>query len=432
MGKYVIDSNSDKEIEKMVEITVAHIRKRIPGVKKIILIGGYGRGEGAFAVRNGKTEPINDFDFYIINDTVLDDDFLEEVALECSKLIGKGGLANPEAFEQRYDFNKFFHVDIRCLKESSLEKLPPTIRYFELPYAKAVWGESSVKLRKFSPHDIPLPEALRILMNRMMLLTMCFNPDFIKKKGYMNQEEKEIMLYYVAKSYLSCAEALLLLGGSYKPTYMSRAEEFSKIYETKFPVLRKEFPDLARKVVFYTNYKMKPDPEGLEAIKEWEECRNAIGAVYKKCIKEILGKEFSDWINLTEYSRKKLPKPYFMPYARDFVKINSLPKNSITERIIAAGAQAFFNFKYLQKVFSATGKFHLKGISLSDAGVKIINATPLVLFSISKNCRENSEMIELAGKIISDVYPAKEIKSWNSLKTEYLKAYRLYFLQRFV
>lgn len=433
MGKYVDDGKADKEIGKMAEIVVEHMRKRIPSAKTIILIGGYGRGEGAIEMKEGKWEPINDFDFYIITDSVLGDNFLEEVALECSKLIGKGGIAHPEGFEERYDFNKFFHVDIRCLKESALQKLQPTIRYYEIPYSKAVWGDGTIeKFRKFSPKEIPLSEAIRILMNRMMLLIMCYDPQFVEKKGYMGDEEKKIMLYYIAKSYLSCAEALLLLSGDYKPNYIGRAEEFSRVFPRKFPELKKSLPDLDKKVTFFTNYKIRPKPEGLDALKEWEECRKAVGVVYRECIRKVLGKEFENWPEMADYCRAKLPNPYFLPYAGDFLKINNLPKNRIMEWFVSKGAQAFFNFKYAGKIFSATGKIPLGILSLNDAGVKIINATPLVLFSIDEECKEDKEMVEKAGKIISGIYPCTEIRNWAELKREYLKAYRLYYLQRFV
>ena len=179
----------DGFVKGNLDRVVSVIRDEIKDLRAVILMGGYGRGEGAVDVVKGKPMLMNDFDMYVITEKQYGDDFLEDLGVRCSRMIGKGGLAHPEGFEERYEFNRFFHVDIRCIPENRMHSMPPMQRYYEMRHAGAVlYGPESI-LRKFpdiKPHEIPRPEALRIIMNRMMLLLMSFNPRFIRDRKYMS------------------------------------------------------------------------------------------------------------------------------------------------------------------------------------------------------------------------------------------------------
>ena len=80
MGKHTIRSGRiDREIEKQVNIVTDEIKKSTPDAISILLVGGYGRGEGAFLVRGGKPMPVNDLDMYVITDKRYSDSYLEDI-----------------------------------------------------------------------------------------------------------------------------------------------------------------------------------------------------------------------------------------------------------------------------------------------------------------------------------------------------------------
>jgi len=421
----------DKFVESKLKIVTKEIVNAIPDVYSVILMGGYGKGEGAIEIVNGKPRLMNDFDMYVITKKQLGDEFLEKLALKCSKLIGKGGIAHPEDFEDRYTFEKFFHIDIRCLPLKKLKNLPPAIRYYEMKNASTVLHGQDLSKQFPTIKSIPLPEALRIIMNRMMLLLMAYNPDFVTFKNYMTDDEKGILNYYIAKSYLTCCEALLILSNNFKPTYLGRTRVFSKIYKSRFPRLYKKFPELDKKVKFFTEYKLNPKPETVDTIKELYHVRNILGEIFKMTASKIINVNIIpyNWLQVHKMLKKRLAKPYFDPYADYYLRKYNLTKfNFLLNRC----AQAYMSFKYYMKLAKDTKKINLSAISLKDPGVKILYSTPLVLYSINRDASEDKAMIELAVKELRKIYPSKKISNWKDARALYLKAYRLYYLQRFV
>lgn len=423
-------------MQEKLDIVIQEIRKNVHGLRSIILIGGYARGEGAIDFSRGVPDLYNDFDIYIITDRYIKDAFLEKLALQCSKLIGKGGLAHPEAFEQRYDANKFFHVDIRCLVKKRLKNLLPTIRCYEMKRtAKVLCGEDSlVEFPNFQVADIPLAEGIRLIMNRMMLLLMSFDVKFVADRSYAAKEEKKIILYYVAKSYLTAAEALLLFSGFYPPTYRGRAEKFSQIFKTAYPEIYQKYPDLAARVSKFIQFKLRPNEDNLDNyLEEWFQCREIIGVVYKKCLEILLDKNLSNenWLSLHAILKDNLDYPYFKPYASRVLKkyrLNFEPFNLITAKL----GQAYMSYKYFFALKGALGKAYWPALSLKDPGLAIIRILPLILYSNDRNNRTNRDMLNLAKKELKNIYPEFANSDWLALKTNWLHAYRVYYLRRFI
>ena len=189
---------ADECIQQYLNVVVKEIANAIPDVVSIILMGGYGRGEGAVLKSGKKYMPVNDFDLYIVTKRLLPDKFLEDLATEISKKFGWGGKAHAEAFETaKYEFKKFLHIDIRCLEENKLKHLPPTVRYFEMKYAsKVLYGNNVLDdFPVIKENEVPLSEGLRLVMNRYMLMLISFRQEFIKNRKAISKEEKEILFY---------------------------------------------------------------------------------------------------------------------------------------------------------------------------------------------------------------------------------------------
>lgn len=62
-GKY-----ADRKIQDYLEIIKKEIVKNVPGVKSIILGGGFGRGEGSVEFLGKKVMPLNDFNIFVVRD----------------------------------------------------------------------------------------------------------------------------------------------------------------------------------------------------------------------------------------------------------------------------------------------------------------------------------------------------------------------------
>ena len=293
--KYTWFQSSDNLVKSYLDVISGEIKRNCPGLKAIILAGGYGRGEGAVEFAKKKPRLLNDLDIYLVTKKQMKDSFLEKLGQRCSKLIGKGGLEYPENYRAKFDFDTFFNVDLRCITFGKLKHLPPPVRYYEMNNGTTLlYGED---VRKIIPsmktEDIPFSEGLRFLSNRMMNMFLSMKEEYLKKKP--SKDETGIINYYICKAYIACCDALLLSIGKFAPTYRGRAKIFSDIYKEAFPDMHKKFPELAEKVNYAINYKLNPDIKKMDYKKEWFEAREMITEVFRYIIMKKLNKKNSSW-----------------------------------------------------------------------------------------------------------------------------------------
>jgi len=380
--KYTKSKRADKKIESDLEIIKQIITKKINPIS-IILFGGFGKGEGSFEIVNNKVIPLNDYDLYVITKEKIKENFLEKIGLECSKAIGRGGLEFVEHPSERYDKDKFFHVDIRCLTISELKKLLPTQRTAELKYAAVIYGKD---IRKEIPKvNLPVSEAIRLLFNKMDHLLLAHN------------NTKEIKTIYAMKGFLDSCTALLIFHNRFKPSYSERAKEFYKL---------KNIPkELKRKVRWATNFKFYIKFSTITnkcAEKLWQDSCKWVGWTFRYIITRYLNVTTWDWKRIARVIYKKLPYVYFTPY---------LP------------SKYFFPLQYILTI-----KFFFEGIknkeiflpvlfSWRDAGIKV--AIPLMLYLYN----EKKEAKRYLKKITLKTEPLKE---------RILKIYSIYYLQKLI
>lgn len=437
MEKYTKQgSEADKCIQQYLDITVKEIAKAIPDVISVILMGGFGRGEGAVMKTKQGYMPINDFDMYIITKKLLPDKFLEDLATDISRKFGWGGKAHAEAFETaRYDFKKFLHIDIRCLEENKLRYLPPTVRYFEMKYAsKVLYGRNALAdFPEIKEDEVPVSEGLRLIMNRYMLMLISFKQDFIKNKKAISDDEKKILFYYLGKAYFTACENLLILTGKFKPTYWDRAYELEKIYKNEFPELAIKYPDLVKKIFFYLNYKKNLKIGNKDFVKEWFEARDLLGEITKIALSKLLKMkiERENWTDIYNIMKTSLEIPYFEPYASSFLGKYHL-NNIVFRRLLSRSAMIFFSYKYSLRMNQSYRTNKLKYLSFHDSGVKILAMTFLVIFSLDQKGNTNIGMLRILDEELKKVYKSDNLADWETAKKNYLFAQRTYFLMRFV
>ena len=69
--KYTKFKKADELVQKYLDVILKEIKENCPGLKAIILAGGYGRGEGAVEFVKGKPRLLNDLDMYLISEKQL-------------------------------------------------------------------------------------------------------------------------------------------------------------------------------------------------------------------------------------------------------------------------------------------------------------------------------------------------------------------------
>jgi len=136
-----------------------------------------------------------------------------------------------------------------------------------------------------------------------------------------------------------------------------------------------------------------------------------------------------NWIRIRTILKKELFIPYFNPYA-SFV-LGKLD-NIFFRNIVNWAGQSYMSYRYLLKLNQEFKRFPYQFLSFKDPGVKILYIAPLVLYSFNNKGKVNEEMVKEAWTELKSIYKMKGAVNWNNLKTHFMKAYRLYYLQKFV
>ncbi len=391
--KYTTSLEADKKIEKNLKKISEVIVKELNPIS-IILFGGLGKGEGSLY----RGELFNDIDIYVVTKDKIPEKRLEEVGIKASNAIKAGGIEFIENSEELYDAKKFFHVDLRCIKYTDMPKLRKTTRAFEIKYSSQVlYGEDIRLLIKVEKEDLSLSEGLRHLFNKSCFLLMTI--DKRRLKGKFMKDEKKYLIYHCIKTFLGCAEALLLAKKDDAPTYMGRNKLFKKHYG-------KEFPELAKKVDFSTKMKLNLKFDEIKnPLEFWKEARDFLDFTLKHIAKDNLKIEFKDRKDLARKLYKKLPYVYFEPY---------IPLNKIT-----FFSQYFLNFLYFKRI-----KYWKTLLTWRDPGIRIFFPAYLLLFSL-----EEPSLKKEAEKYLKKLVRAKD-SSWEGLRRSVLKAYGAYYSQK--
>ncbi len=375
---YTVSEKADKKVQEDIEAIKKTILNRL-NPKAIVLFGGFGHGGGSFKVKGKKITPLNDYDLYLIVEKKIDDSVLEELGKECSKAINRGGLEIVENFNENYNEDKFFHVDLHCLEYKKLGNLYPTQRSFDLKTSLVVYGDKNI-LKKIPEIKISKSDAIRLLFNKLDHFAIAEgNSEIIKS-------------IYAVKGFTDLCSAILISEDRYVSKYQDREKEIMK---SEIPTELKKLIKTATKAKLNNGYAVN-EKNFFEKSKKWVEWG------FKKIIKKHLKTDSEDWKEICRKMYNKLPYVYFNDYLRT--------------------RYLFFGQYYLNIMFFISGlkkkEFLIKSLMRwRDAGV--ILGISMMLYSFG----EEKEAEKYLKKLTNNTKPLKE---------RLLKLYSLYYLQKLV
>jgi predicted nucleotidyltransferase len=200
-----IQEDLDRVVEEIAQLG---------GVDALILMGGFGRGEGSVVTIRDRTIPLNDYDLMIVTEKA------EYIAGQVDEL----------SVELATDFGIDF-VEFDLVHPKALCTAPPSIYYYDLKYgSRVLWGDYKVleSLPAYRPEDIPLWEGMKLLFNRMAGLLSGFVAE-----GRHPSTEREYLYVrnQLVKAGVACGDALVLLYDRYHHLYSKRQRRFRKLAE---------------------------------------------------------------------------------------------------------------------------------------------------------------------------------------------------------
>ncbi|MFC1454935.1 hypothetical protein ACFLQI_02490 [Candidatus Undinarchaeota archaeon] len=422
-GKYTIKGKKvDQVIQRHLDAAVEELKK-IKNIGSILLVGGFAQGEGSVVIENGRIIPVNDYDLYVLVDKKLGEDLLNKIARKIEKGLGSSGYSLYEHSK------KSFYFDIRQLKISDLPKLAPLAKYYQLKHAsQLLYGKDYRNMIKITKKDIPLSDPLRFLFNRMSHMIEWFPVDDFKKEK-MLKWKRETLLYDISKAYMECCTALVLLKGKYAPTYRGRTKNLKKIYNTEFPELANKYPELIKRIEYFTKIKVEPKYAGMDHVKIWFEAKEHLFAVAEFYMKSMKDCDLYDFY-------PKISEEYLRPYSTHFLK-NRL--GTTTRRLVSItsfAVQFYLRLLWFVRIAKHRHRLYFRVLLPGgDPGLQIFSALPFLMESIDNEGEINGKNLQKAYSNLRRIYPTKvkigdNLETFDQLREEYSDAWRLYFFQK--
>ena len=185
--------------------------------RALVLIGGYARGEGGFRHVNGKPEPYNDYDYFVVVGGI------SQRGLKALKplLVQLGHSLTATVGVE---------VDLEILKEELLPKAE-----YSLMHAEMLWGHRVVAGNQDILSSIPgmpfarlaLAEFTRLMLNRGSLLLI--NRSELAAGRVQEAQHREQFMKYLFKAVLASGDARLAAAGQYHPSYTEKWQRLQKM-----------------------------------------------------------------------------------------------------------------------------------------------------------------------------------------------------------
>lgn len=218
MGKYSVkgsqafDSRIDADMKYIADAVYASTFSK--HWKSLVLLGGYGRGEGSPRIGPGGEElPFNDYDLIVVTDSL--DPLLKRALKMLEKeLSEKLGLP----------------VDLYPYLDRALPKCEFSLLNYEMKYGhRVIRGDQNIldAMPDYAHDAIPLSEGTRLLMNRGKLLLDVKRR--LAQPEALTKEDRQRCLKFLFKADLAFGDCALLLRGAYDLSYVVKKNRLPEI-----------------------------------------------------------------------------------------------------------------------------------------------------------------------------------------------------------
>ncbi len=290
---FTFDGNRQAEtrVARDQAIIGAHVRRVVAreNFAALVLMGGYGRGEGGYRYQDGRPSPYNDYDYVVMvkgmnrrRAGVLQQQ-LKHVALQLQERVG-------------------VEVNLAVMPTETLVSAPFTLMNAEMKWGhRIVTGDHRVlKHMPGMPFDkLPMGEFTRLMNNRGALLLM--NTRMLSENVELSHRQRETFFKHLFKTVLACGDAYLAVEGAYHPSYVEKKKRITRLRQSPGP----NFIKLYRLAV---EQKFYPDPDrfGDVNLPAWQrritDCWLAAFSRLEMCRTD---QRISNW---REYASPNLPK----------------------------------------------------------------------------------------------------------------------------
>lgn len=349
----------------------------------VILIGGYGRGEGGVVVVEGEELPHNNFDFVVISKDITQKD-KDYLTFKCQRIFD--------------DHTKVLGilVEFTVISSFKLNTCDPLVITYDMKYGhKLICGNavSLVENKNFELENIPSWDVRNLIVNRGTLLVI---NDLMLNKDNLERKEKKIIIKHWIKAIIGYGDALLFYLGDYNYSYVEKQKRMKKQN-----AVSDKFKNIYNEAM---NFRFEPEYEDYLSLdfKEHQSfLKNELSKIHTKCEELALNKV---QINSLSYINKAVNETLN----------NNLGLKSILKKV----------YFLTKKVPTISSMSFIENIKYRMLGIK--GMMPILFPYVAYDMKN-----EVFDKILKDFFKL-DIKDKDAYKISYLKYWKTYVNTNFV
>ena len=206
----------ERRIGRLVAGVADVVREEVEArsLRALILIGGYGRGEGGVEITARGQRPHNNLDFLLV-------------------LEDRAGASGPE-LKTRLDRRisedaetDGVGIDISTITVGRLRRSPALVIWYDMRFGhKTILGDASFapSLRQFQVDRLLNTDVAELLVNRGTLLVL---NDLIREDGHPSAESERAVVRHAVKGIIGYGDALLYQLGAYHWSYVEKRDRMA-------------------------------------------------------------------------------------------------------------------------------------------------------------------------------------------------------------
>jgi hypothetical protein len=219
--RYTLEGNIavEKLIANIIEEVKVSLEPHLPKGHwtSLLLIGGYGRGEGgAETLTDGTQRPHNNLDLLLITRGLSNDERVELKA-KLDSILGK--LA----------YKHSVGMDLGMIDETKLRHSPAMVMWYDARFGhKTLLGNADLllSLTRFTRELIPYWDIRNLMVNRGTLLVI---NEMIFAKGIKNEDEYRTVVKHIVKAIIGYGDALLFSNDQYHWSYAQKRKRMQQM-----------------------------------------------------------------------------------------------------------------------------------------------------------------------------------------------------------
>jgi len=242
----------------------------------LILIGGYGRGEGGIVLEDGKYRPHNNLDLLYIYNGKISSTLVDQANTQLQEISEKYGIG----------------IDMSALNKQKVLRLNGLVVSYDMRFGhRTLLGDSTFlkEHEAFSVYNINAADARQLLVNRGTLLLI--NRVLLNKPS-LEKSEKKLIIKHAIKAIIGYGDALLYFNNAYHWSYAQKQVNMSKLEN-----IDKSIHDLYSQAILF---RFMPDYDTYlkKDLKAWNTALiNTLSTIHLECEKLNLSDNDLDWDN---------------------------------------------------------------------------------------------------------------------------------------